>query len=287
MKRILALLLAMTMALALMACGNKTATPPTGDQNAAAADGQKKTLRVAMECAYAPYNWAQPTDANGAVPISGSQEFANGYDVMMAKLLGEKLGYDIEIVRMDWASIVPAVQSGAVDVGICGQSTTPERREKVDFTLPYYYATIAVLTMNDGKFASATSVADLAGASVTSQKETIWNDICVPQIANPKVLEGQKDAPSMLVALTSGRVEAVVTDQPTGKSAMVAYPNVKMLEFEGDNQFKVSEDDINIGISLKKGNTTLCDELNSVLKDMTEADFRAMMDEAIKVQPLQ
>lgn len=46
---------------------------------------EKKTLKVAMECGYAPYNWTQPDDSNGAVPISGSSDYAYGYDVMMAK----------------------------------------------------------------------------------------------------------------------------------------------------------------------------------------------------------
>lgn len=283
MKRLVTLLLALTMVLALAACGGAK-TPP-----AASTDGETthKKLRVAMECAYAPYNWAQPTDENGAVPISGSNEYANGYDVMMAKKLAEKLGYDLEIVRMDWGAIIPAVQSGTVDIAICGQSTTPERREKVDFTLPYYYASIVVLTMEGSKYANATSVADLDGAKVTSQKETIWDTVCVPQITNASVLPGQSNAPTMLVALTSGRVDLVVTDQPTGKSAVVSDPKIKMMEFEGDKNFKVSQDDINIGISMKKGNTALCDELNSILSTMTEDDFRAIMNDAIAIQPVQ
>ena len=50
-----------------------------------------------MECAYAPYNWTQPDDSNGAVAIADSNEFAYGYDVMMAKKICEELGYDLEI----------------------------------------------------------------------------------------------------------------------------------------------------------------------------------------------
>ena len=53
---------------------------------------EKKTLKVAMECGYAPYNWTQPDDSNGAVQISGSSDYAYGYDVMMAKHICEELG---------------------------------------------------------------------------------------------------------------------------------------------------------------------------------------------------
>ena len=69
--------------------------------------------------------------------------------------------------------------------------------------------------------------------------------------------------------------------------ALVAYPDFKMLEFGGgDKDFQVSDEDINIGISMKKGNTELKEAIDSVLTKMTKDDFSAMMDEAISVQPL-
>lgn len=143
-----------------------------------------------------------------------------------------------------------------------------------------------MLVKEDGKYANAESVADLAGASVTSQLNTIWDTVCVPQIQNAKVLPGQNNAPAMIAALNSGRVDVVVTDQPTGLAAVTATPGLKMLEFKGEKAFKVSEEDINIGISMKKGNEELRTAINSVLADMTEDDFKSMMNQAIAVQPL-
>lgn len=91
----------------------------------------------------------------------------------------------------------------------------------------------------------------------------------------------------MLVALESGKCDAVVTDMPTAKAALVAYPDLTLLDFSGtDGEFEVSQEDINIGISLKKGNTELKDAINEVLGEMTEDDYNDMMDEAISVQPL-
>ena len=107
-----------------------------------ASSSSSNTLKVAMECGYAPYNWTQTTDANGAVKISGSTEYAYGYDVMMAKLIAEKLGKDLEIVKLDWDSLVPAVQSGTVDCVIAGQSITSDRLQMVDFTTPSYSSSI-------------------------------------------------------------------------------------------------------------------------------------------------
>ena len=102
-------------------------------------------LIVAMECNYAPYNWSQGDDSNGAVPIRDSREYANGYDVMMAKKLCEANGWQLEIVRLDWDSLVPAVQAGVVDAVIAGQSMTASRAEMVDFAGPYLYASIVCL----------------------------------------------------------------------------------------------------------------------------------------------
>ena len=58
-------------------------------------------LRVAMECAYAPYNWTQGDNSNGAVAISGTEDYAYGYDVMMAKKIADHLGKELEIVKLD------------------------------------------------------------------------------------------------------------------------------------------------------------------------------------------
>ena len=248
---------------------------------------QDNTLTVAMECGYAPYNWTQTTDANGAVPISGSKDYAYGYDVMMAKLIAEELGMELEIVKLDWDSLVPAVLSGTVDCVIAGQSITSERLQMVDFTTPYYYASIICLVNAGSKYENAQGVQDLAGATCTSQLGTIWYDVCLPQIPDANILPAQESAPAMLVALNSGRVDVVCTDMPTGTAALVAYPNMRLLDFAGsDDDFQVSQEEINIGISVRKGNTELLDKINSVLATLTVDDFNRMMDEAIAVQPL-
>ena len=282
--RTAAAILAAVMAVGMLTgCGGK-AESPAGTQ---VADGEKKTLRVAMECAYAPYNWTQPDDSNGAVPIAESNEYAYGYDVMMAKKISEELGYDLEIVRLDWDSLIPAIQADKVDCVIAGQSITSERLEAVDFSEPYYYATIVTLVKEGSKYADAKSVADLAGATCTSQHSTIWYDICLPQIADANILAATANAPDMLMSLQADKCDLVVTDQPTGKGALVAYPNFKLLEFGGaENDFQVTDEEINIGISMKKGNTELKTAIDGVLSKMTKDDFSKMMDDAIAVQPL-
>lgn len=281
-----ALALAMVLAMALTGCGGSASSGAVSG-SAAASGADDNVLTVAMECAYAPYNWTQNDDSNGAVPISGSSDYANGYDVMMAKKMAEALGMELEIVRSDWDSLVPAVISGTVDCVIAGQSITSERMESVDFTTPYYYASVVTLVKADGPYADAAGVADLAGTTCTSQLNTIWYDNCLPQIENANILPAQETAPAMLVALDTGACDVVVTDMPTAMAACVAYPSFKLLDFTGtEDDYEVSEEDVNIGISVRKGNTQLLDALNEALAGLTQDDFTAMMDEAISIQPL-
>ena len=245
------------------------------------------TLRVAMECGYAPYNWTQTTADNGAVQISGSKDYAYGYDVMMAKYIASYLGKDLEIVKLDWESLVPAVQSGTVDCVIAGQSITSDRLQMVDFTEPYYYASIVCLVNKDSKYADAKGVSDLTGASCTSQQNTVWYDVCLPQIPSAKILPAQESAPAMLVALSSGRVDLICTDMPTAQAALVAYPSFKLLDFSSsEDNFEVSQEEINIGISVSKNNPELTAQINAALSKLTVEDYNRMMDEAISVQPL-
>ena len=272
-RKIIALVLAMVMCLGFAACG--------------AEEENENVLRVAMECAYAPYNWTQNDDSNGAVPISGTGDYAYGYDVMMAKLIAESMGKELEIVKLDWDSLVPAVSSGDVDLVIAGQSITAERLEVVDFSDPYFYASIVTLTKADSKYATAASVADLAGATCTSQLGTIWYDICLPQIPEANILTAQETAPAMLVALESGAVDLVVTDMPTAMAATAVYDDMVLLDFTGTaGEFEVSEEEINLGISMEKGNTELLEAVNAVLATLTVEDYEAMMADAIAVQPL-
>ena len=278
MKKIIALTMALAMAALVFGCASAPKAT-TGVE-----DG---VLTVAMECAYAPYNWTQADDSNGAVPIKDSNEFANGYDVMMAKKLADANGWKLEVVRLDWDSLIPAVQTGQIDAVIAGQSMTPERMEQVDFAGPYLYATIVCLTLKTSSFATAKGISDLSGGTCTSQLGTIWYDTCLPQITGAKIQPAAETAPAMLMALETGTVDFVCTDMPTAQGALAAYPDMVLLDFAGSgNDFAVSDSDVNIGISVKKGNTTLKDALNKVLSTMTADDFNATMAEAIAVQPI-
>ena len=301
MKKFLSLLMAMAMILSLAACGSSDApAADTANDGADTADSsdagftgvEDGVLTVGMECAYAPYNWTQMDDSNGAVPISNVPgSYANGYDVMIAKKICEANGWELEIVSSAWDSLCPAVQSKTMDANIAGQSMTAERMAEVDMAGPYYYATIVCVTTKDSPYASATSIADLAGGKCTSQSGTIWYDSCLPQIENADILAPAETAPAMIMQLQTGTVDFVCTDMPTAMAAVAKDDNLVILDFsgtDGDFQFASEEErdeNVNIGISVLKGNTVLKDAIDSVLSAITREDFDDLMNQAISIQP--
>lgn len=107
------------------------------------------TLRVGMECAYAPFNWTDMEEPSiGAVPISsqGSEGlYANGYDVQIAQYIANRLGMKLEIYAITWDGLLPALQSGTVDAIIAGMSPTAEREEEIDFTDVYYSSNLVII----------------------------------------------------------------------------------------------------------------------------------------------
>ena len=99
-------------------------------------------------------------------------------------------------------------------------------------------------------------------------------------------MPASETAPAMIMAVTSKTVDYICTDMPTAMGACATYDNLVILDFTGtDDDFEVDEGEINIGISVVKGNSFLLDAMNAVLGEMTEDDFNALMDEAIAVQP--
>ena len=294
MKRLLTLLMALAMTASLAACGGSTDTEDgaSSDETTAVSSGvEDGVLTIAMECAYAPYNWTQSDDSNGAVPIKDSTEYANGYDVMMAKKICEANGWELEVVATAWDSLIPALQAGTLDAIIAGQSMTEERMEQVDMAGPYYYATFVCVTKADSPLASAQGLSDLTGTA-TAQSGTDWYEFCLPQIEGAEIQSAAETAPAMIMAVESGTVDFICTDMPTAMGAVATYDDLVILDFsdnpEDDFQFASEAErasHINIGMSVQKGNTVLLEAMNDVLSTMTEDDFTELMNQAVSVQP--
>jgi len=273
MKRVLSLVLCLIMLAGVLIVGSSCSTKKAG------------VLRVGMECAYAPFNWTQSDDSNGAVKIVDSESYANGYDVQMAKKIAADMGYTIEVVKTEWDGLIPALQSGKIDLIIAGMSVNPDRSKVVDFSSAYYNANIVVVTMKDSPYASATSLAELAGAKMTSQRGTNWYDL-LAQITGADILPAMDDVPSLLVALTSGKIDAYTTDAPTAMAASYANPDLVTLVFAEGKGLVVSQEETQVNVAVKKGSADLLKGVNAALAKISESDRETIMKNAVAQQPL-
>lgn len=299
------LTLALSLALTLTACGGKTDPTPTPDgenttpvhtvapvanltgvDTSAIPGVEDGVLTVGMECAYAPYNWTQLDDSNGAVPIVNNPgSYANGYDVMIAQRLCDAYGWELEVMAIEWDGLNAALASGTVDMVIAGQSMTAVRMAQVDMAGPYFYASIVCVTKAGSEQAVATGISNLTG-TCTAQTGTVWYDTCLPQISGAQMMPQAETAPAMVMAVESGTVDFICTDMPTAMAACATYPDLTILDFTGtEDNFQVSEEEINIGLSVRQGNSQLQECANTVLGDMSVEDFNALMNQAISVQP--
>ena len=129
MKKFVSVILSLLMVLSMTACGSSASdapAAPTAASSVVLSGVEDGVLTVGMECAYAPYNWTQMDDSNGAVPIANNPgAYANGYDVMIAKKICEANGWELEIMAIGWDGLVPALNAGQLDAVIAGQSMRP------------------------------------------------------------------------------------------------------------------------------------------------------------------
>ncbi len=293
-KKLLAALLTAAMTISLTACGGSSDTASTGAAGETASvteaggtttSSGKEVLRVAMSADYAPFDWLQEDDSNGAVMTSNGS-YMNGYDVLIAKYIADQLDMDLEITQIDWDGLILSIQSGKVDCAIAGMSITSERMQSVDFTDPYYNANIVAVVSGDGPYADAVNLTDLEGATLTSALNTVWYDV-LDQITDYATKDAALDTfASMVAAVHAGKIDGFTCDMPSAKSILVSNPDLKIIDFEGGSGFEVSNEETDLGIPCQKGNTELVDKINEVLAGLSQEDRDAMMDQAVASQPV-
>lgn len=131
-------------------CGANNSGSTGNDASKGSGSTEKETFKVGMEAGYAPFNWSQNDNSNGAVSISGTSEFAGGYDLEMAKKIANGLGKELVIVKTEWDGLVPALQSDKIDGIIAGMSPTAKRKESIDFSDNYYKSNLVMVVKKAG-----------------------------------------------------------------------------------------------------------------------------------------
>lgn len=241
-------------------------------------------IKVGMECGYAPFNWFQTTDKNGAVKTDGG--YCGGYDVEIAKVIAKKLGKELVIVKTEWDALLgPAVNSGNVDLVIAGMSATPERKQSLLFTKPYYEADLVVVVKKNGKYAKAKTINEFEGAKITAQLNTLHYDV-IDQMTGVQKQPAMESFPTMIVALNSGKIDGYISERPGAMAAETSNSELTFVEFEKANGFKYDIEEVNVAIATKLQNTELAEQVNKILdEDLTQEKRKELMEKAIKEQP--
>lgn len=233
---------------------------------------------VGMECAYAPFNWTETTKTNTNYPIEGTQLYAEGYDVQMAKKIADGLGYRLVIKAIDWDGLIPALQSGQIDAIIAGMSDTDERRVNVDFTSAYYRSTHVLVMEKNSKFVNGKTLNDFANAKVVGQKETLYDDL-IDQLTGVTHLTPLSDVPTIITSLNAKRADITILEEPVAKGVVESNPNLTYIKLE--QGFNISEEDACVAIAISKGNNELQNKINQILNNINEETRNNLMNDVI------
>ena len=242
-------------------------------------------LYVGLECAYPPFNFTQTSSGNGAVKIEGSEGWANGYDVMIAKRVAEGLGKNLVIRKIEWDGLLPGVTSGHLDLVIAGMSPTDERRQSIDFSDSYYDCSLVIVVRADGKYASAKSLADFSGATIVAQSGTFHDTALEAECESYGITRAtpMESFPAMTAALKAKAVDGYVAEDPGAKADCAANPELTYIPLKNnDTGFKTGAGDAVIAIGMAK-NSPMKEDINRILAGISDEERLTMMNEAVEL----
>ena len=263
MKKLIALLLAAMMVLALAACASNASTDTTAPADSAAeteapaeeaADSTAASgkLTMATEATFPPYEYY---DGDAIV----------GIDVEVAQAIAAKLGMELEVTDIAFDSIIPGIQTGKYDMGMAGMTVTDERKEQVNFSDSYATGVQVVIVKDDSAIASVDDLfADGANTVVGTQAGTTGfiyatSDIEDAGLGTVKSFGKTTDA---VEALKNGQVDCVILDNEPAKALVAANEGLHIL----DTEYAVED----YAIAIAKENTDLLDKINTALAELKD-----------------
>ncbi|MCE2519737.1 MAG: transporter substrate-binding domain-containing protein [Alphaproteobacteria bacterium] len=221
-----------------------------------------ETLRVGTECTYHPFNFR---DENGEL---------QGYDIDVAKAIGEHLGVEIEFHCQKWDGMIPALLANKFDLIVASMSITDERKQKIDFSDPYRVSIGQFIGAKEKDLMffnedGSVNEAGFEGVKIGLQRATTYDNWIQARAPNAEVV--RYDAiEALYLDLQNGRVDAIMTNpmnaylkflsQPEGAGFEVVGPQIEETEFFG----------IGVGVGLRKGNDELLSRINEGIRQVTE-----------------
>lgn len=250
MKKILALILVLALSVfAFAACSsdkdeNKGAQTEN-EVEAVQDDKETETLKMATNAAFPPYEYKE------------GEKFV-GIDVEIAREIAAELGYELEIIDMEFDSIITSVNAGEADFGMAGMTVTEDRLKEVDFSDSYATGVQSIIVKSGSTIKTPD---DLAGKKIGVQLGTTGDIYSCDDFGEENVTKFSKGADAVL-ALKGGEVDAVIIDNEPAKAFVAANTGLEIL----GTDYAVED----YAIAIKKGNTELLTKINDALETLSE-----------------
>ena len=242
---------AATMAAALAGCsGGQGAAGGSSAAAGSASDGGARTLRVAMELAYPPFETKDDAGNPSGVSVTFMQDFADAY------------GYDLQIDNISFDGLIPSLQTGKADAVMSSITITPEREEEVDFTDPYAMAQLAILAGADSGVEQAEDL-NQADKTVAVKTGSTGDVYATKNLANAQILR-LADESACVTEVAQGRADGFLYDQLTIYRNNLANPDTTRAVFIP------FQDPEAWGIAVASGNDELREELNAFIAESKE-----------------
>ena len=244
-------------------------------------------LVVGLECDYAPFNWTSPEASDYTLEIKNADGYADGYDIQIAKYLGEKLNKEVVVKKIAWDSLIPSLNLGDINCIIAGMSYSEERDLSVDFTSNYYTSEMTVIVRGDSELVNIDNIQDLSGYKVGSQLGTLTDSI-IDQIDGVNHVTPYETFATAALAVASGAIDAMTAEYPVAKAICQANPSLSVVTFTAENGFSgLDENELGVAVAVKEGNKELQDAINGALDDLSIDQRRELMDGALNRAPSQ
>lgn len=259
MKNLKAILV-VVLAIALLCAGCSPKAQEPAGSDTPTVDKIKAAGKLVMltNAGFAPYEFL------------GENNEIIGVDAEIAAAIAAELGVELEIVDMDFDSIIFAVQSGKGDLGVAGMTNTEERRQTVDFSVNYVDS-LQMIIVQEGS--AITGPADLAGKTIGVQMGTT-GDLFVSDEVEGANVQRYKTGPDAGAELAAGKLDAVVID--AGPAAQIAKANAGLMVLEAS----ATEEPEQYAIAIAKGNDDLKAVVDSVLEKLiADGQVQAWIDE--------
>ena len=274
MRRIFSILVLVLLGVILVACNNTT---------------NDNVLIVGMEADYPPFNWAETSSNDYNHPLHGQRKtFVTGYDVEMARLIAAELGMELQIRMIEWDALIPALQSGQIDLIIAGMTPTAERRLEIDFTSAYYEVENVVVAKSDSNLVGMTSLEALSGKVGVGQKDTVYADLIdfVAENFGSTVLGNTTldTTPAVGNAVISGQADFTILERPVALGLIQANPELEIVFDPTDNVFELTDDDLILSIGVKMGREEFLSNVNEALATISAETRVELMLDAINRQ---